>query len=156
MTHFIKLMDGSPVGHPVTEQNFRQLFPGVSFPEHYVAAAVEPLGFGIYDFASPPDTGRYQKAVETTPVRDEFGIWRQTWSVVAMSEAEKIKADADQAEFVRAKRTALLYQSDWTVIKALESNTPQNFDVAVYRQALRDITAQDGFPWDVQWPTKPE
>ena len=27
---------------------------------------------------------------------------------------------------------------------------------AVYRQALRDIPEQPGFPWDVEWPTKPE
>jgi hypothetical protein len=25
-----------------------------------------------------------------------------------------------------------------------------------YRQALRDITAQAGFPTNVTWPTKPE
>jgi len=27
---------------------------------------------------------------------------------------------------------------------------------AAYRQQLRDITAQAGFPWTVQWPTQPE
>ena len=27
---------------------------------------------------------------------------------------------------------------------------------AVYRQALRDVPAQSGFPWDVAWPTQPE
>ena len=27
---------------------------------------------------------------------------------------------------------------------------------ASYRQALRDITAQEGFPYSVIWPTKPE
>jgi len=28
--------------------------------------------------------------------------------------------------------------------------------MAAYRQALRDITSQPGFPHDVSWPTKPE
>jgi hypothetical protein len=28
--------------------------------------------------------------------------------------------------------------------------------MAEYRQALRDITSQEGFPYDVTWPTKPE
>jgi len=27
---------------------------------------------------------------------------------------------------------------------------------ATYRQALRDITAQEGFPYEVVWPPKPE
>jgi hypothetical protein len=29
-------------------------------------------------------------------------------------------------------------------------------DFFAYRQALRDITAQSGFPNEVVWPTKPE
>jgi hypothetical protein len=28
--------------------------------------------------------------------------------------------------------------------------------MATYRQALRDVTAQPGFPFAVEWPTKPE
>jgi hypothetical protein len=70
--------------------------------------------------------------------------------------AYKAMKDAEQATAVRADRNQKLGQTDWTVIKALESNTPQNFDMAAYRQALRDITSQAGFPWNVQWPTKPE
>ena len=31
MTMFIQLVDGQPVGHAVTEENFRMLFPGTSF-----------------------------------------------------------------------------------------------------------------------------
>ena len=27
---------------------------------------------------------------------------------------------------------------------------------ATYRQALRDVTAQDGFPWTITWPAQPE
>jgi hypothetical protein len=68
----------------------------------------------------------------------------------------KARKDAEQATAVRADRNKRLAETDWTVIKALESNTPQNFDMAAYRQALRDITSQAGFPWNVQWPTKPE
>ena len=68
----------------------------------------------------------------------------------------KAQKDAEQAQRVREQRSQKLKDTDWTVIKALESNTPQNFDMAAYRQALRDITAQDGFPWNVQWPQQPE
>ena len=47
----------------------------------------------------------------------------------------------------REQRNQKLTETDWMVIKALESNTPQNFEVAAYRQALRDITAHPDFPW---------
>ena len=70
--------------------------------------------------------------------------------------AHKAQKDAEQAKSVREQRNQKLKDTDWTVIKALESNTPQNFDITAYRQALRDITSQAGFPWTVQWPTQPE
>jgi len=52
---------------------------------------------------------------------------------------------------VRNQRTRLLTDTDW---QALSDNT-MTPAWASYRQALRDITDQDGFPSDVVWPTKP-
>jgi hypothetical protein len=53
------------------------------------------------------------------------------------------------------QRNKLLYESDWTQIP----NNPLTQEVqqewAVYRQALRDITTQSGYPKDVIWPTPP-
>jgi hypothetical protein len=61
-------------------------------------------------------------------------------------------ADELQAE-ARAQRNQLLTASDWTQV----ADAPVDKDVwATYRQALRDITAQPGFPWEVIWPTQPE
>lgn len=56
------------------------------------------------------------------------------------------------ADRIRAERNNLLQQTDWTqVADAPVSQT----DWAVYRQALRDITAQEGFPENVTWPVAP-
>ena len=53
------------------------------------------------------------------------------------------------------KRDALLYKSDWTQIP----NNPLTPEVqnqwAVYRQQLRDVTDQSGYPFNVVWPTPP-
>jgi len=74
----------------------------------------------------------------------------------AEQEAEyKAMKDAEQAKSVRQSRDAKLAECDWRVIKALESNTPQDFAWAAYRQALRDITTQTGFPWTIDWPVNP-
>ena len=56
---------------------------------------------------------------------------------------------------VRAARGAKIAACDWRVIKALESNQLQNFAWAAYRQALRDIPQQPGFPDSVTWPVEP-
>jgi len=51
---------------------------------------------------------------------------------------------------VRSLRNSLLAQSD--VYALADRLTPE---WASYRQALRDITEQTGFPYSVVWPTKP-
>ena len=67
--------------------------------------------------------------------------------------AYNAQKDAAQAESVRNKRTQLLKDSDWTQV----ADAPVDQAAwATYRQALRDVPTQAGFPWDIQWPTKPE
>ena len=52
----------------------------------------------------------------------------------------------------RCKRNTLLAASDWTQV----ADAPVDQAAwAAYRQALRDITAQDGFPESIDWPAVP-
>jgi hypothetical protein len=68
-------------------------------------------------------------------------------ALVASQEPERL------ASQIRQERNTLLADCDWTQV----SDAPIN-QVAwqTYRQALRDVTSQEGFPYDVTWPTKPE
>ena len=52
------------------------------------------------------------------------------------------------------KRNFLLQATDWTQLPDVPDTIKQSY--TEYRQALRDITDQDGFPYNVAWPTKPE
>jgi hypothetical protein len=154
MTLFIKLENGRPVGHPITELTFRRLFTDTSFPKFFTAGAVEPLGYGLYDYSNQPELGRYEKAVEGVPGRSDTGIWRQNWQTVAMNEAEKAEVDGQQSALVRNQRNHLLSESDWTQL----SDTPVTAtEWTTYRQALRDVTDHVSFPYltDADWPTKP-
>jgi len=67
--------------------------------------------------------------------------------------AYKAMKDAEQATSVRNQRTQLLKDCDWTQIA---DSTADKTAWATYRQALRDITTQAGFPWTIIWPTQPE
>jgi peptide subunit release factor RF-3 len=60
--------------------------------------------------------------------------------------------DAKAAESVRTQRDAKLAESDWMVIKSAETGVALATEWATYRQALRDITEQAGFPNTVEWP----
>lgn len=58
-----------------------------------------------------------------------------------------------KAQAIRSQRNALLAASDWTM---LSDTVNANLAYATYRQALRDVTDQAGFPDSVIWPKKPE
>jgi hypothetical protein len=84
-----------------------------------------------------------REATETEPAK-----------TAAEQEAEyKAMKDAEQAENVRRTRTERLKNCDWTQIA---DSTADKAAWAVYRQALRDVTGQEGFPWTITWPTQPE
>lgn len=69
--------------------------------------------------------------------------------------AYKASKDAEQAKSVRTTRDTKLAECDWRVIKAAETATTLDAAWATYRQALRDVTAQSGFPWTITWPDAP-
>jgi len=69
--------------------------------------------------------------------------------------AYKATKDTEQAKSVRQSRDDKLKECDWIVIKNLELNANIPGAWEVYRQALRDIPAQSGFPWTITWPESP-
>lgn len=60
------------------------------------------------------------------------------------------------AEEARAQRDKLLAETDWTQVLDAPISAECREAFRVYRQALRDITEQDGFPESIVWPVKPE
>jgi len=66
--------------------------------------------------------------------------------------AYKTIKDTEQAKSVREDRTKRLSDSDWT---QLADSAADKAAWATYRQALRNIPTQAGFPWTIDWPTQP-
>ena len=63
-----------------------------------------------------------------------------------------VSAEQQEAKQVRAERDAKLVESDWTQV----ADAPVDQAAwATYRQELRDVPAQAGFPNAVEWPTSP-
>ena len=76
-----------------------------------------------------------------------------TGDTAAADEAEyKARKDAEQARSIRNSRTEMLNDCDWTQIA---DSTADKTAWATYRQALRDVPLQTGFPWEITWPTQP-
>lgn len=71
---------------------------------------------------------------------------------------EEIAADRVplRASAARAQRDKLLAATDWTQTLDAPIDADTREAMRTYRQALRDVPQQDGFPTDVQWPELPE
>ena len=83
-------------------------------------------------------------------------------ALTELTEAETIALNAREAAWaveksnsvalnVRDQRNRLLAETDWMAL----SDITMSSEMTAYRQALRDVPAQAGFPASVTWPTKP-
>ena len=95
--------------------------------------------------------------------RKAFGSPEDTeaWAELGVTYTETEVADPEPDENqlrwqVIRERDQLLAESDYYVLPDYPSTEEGLEAVKTYRQALRDITAQEGFPKEVEWPDKPE
>lgn len=158
---YAKIENNIAVEWPVYDFQIRGAFPNVSFPMRVTAEDFAVYGFEPYaESAKPEFDALVQDVQESAPVK-QGSTWVQQWQVVEKYSAEekaKVLAEAEaqkleeQKASVRAARNEKLTTSDWTQV----ADAPVDKTAwATYRQALRDVTVQAGFPWDVEWPEKP-
>lgn len=81
------------------------------------------------------------------------GKWSREAVLIPVKEDEVDKRWATKCEEVRDKRNALLASSDWTQLEDIDKKVRDRYKA--YRQQLRDISKQEGFPFSVQYPAKP-
>lgn len=61
------------------------------------------------------------------------------------------------AEFnMRDARNSALTRCDWVITRAFEEGNPVPAAYLAYRQALRDLPSQPGFPYEYVWPQEPQ
>jgi hypothetical protein len=121
------------------------------FPNTSIVASDLPAGVVLVEASPPPAHDASHKAVAGSPVLSD-GKWVQGWVVEPLSADEVAEREVVAAQDIRADRNQRLSSCDWTQV----ADAPVDQAAwAAYRQALRDITSQDGFPFSVQWPTQP-
>lgn len=138
-------------GQVVSESGFRAAHNTTSLPSQLTETIINGLGADVVFEGPQANPTRYQTAY-SNGVEQINGKWFTKHSVADMN-AEAIAAkDAEQAKSVREDRNKRLAETDWTQL----TDAPVNSAAwGTYRQNLRNITEQSGFPWEVTWPTKP-
>ena len=154
-------------GQVITEQEFRRLHSNTSFPQVLTPEILDDFDVDpILEGPQAQTTAPYEISVRQG-IEEINGQWFTKYVVgptftdtedktAAEQEVEyKVRIDDQAAEGVRSQRDKLLQETDWIVIKAKETGTNLSASFKEYRQALRDITTQEGFPHNVTWPEKP-
>jgi hypothetical protein len=115
---------------------------------------------GFYGLITAPRPSIDERTQKTTlmPLNEwavdaSAGTVTQVWLTEPLTEEELSEATDKQAEKVRTRRLQLLLLSDYTQVADFAGERGL---WAAYRQQLRDITTQQGFPWEVVWPTEPQ
>jgi hypothetical protein len=101
-----------------------------------------------------PQVDYTQNVSEGTPELVD-GVWTRVWEIADATSEQIAERTQIKAAEVRAERNRILAETDATILKTLETGAPLPPEVGLYRQALRDLPQQDGFPWGIVWPEAP-
>ena len=120
----------------------------VQYPAGWFNDPLERAKVGMIEVADPvrPDDNLF------TVVENPDGSYTATPRTADDIAAYNALKDLEQAKSVRQTRNYKLQETDWTQV----ADTPVDKAVwATYRQTLRDVTTQSGFPWTITWPDAP-
>jgi len=148
---FIIITNGEPKKYTIGQ--LRQDNSNVSFPKEIPLDTLAEYNVYPCTLAEKPDYNNATQYITKGIPVEVNGAWIQPYDIYDYTAEEIIEREQQEATEVRAKRNELLKESDWTQI--LDCTVDKTV-WATYRQALRDITSQEGFPFNVIFPAMPE
>lgn len=159
-------------GIVITDGQFRRDNPNTSFPQVLTTDIIDAFGYDpVLEGPQPTLVPPYQYSRRDGFVQINgqwftryiagpvFTDYTGTDGVVHTAdeqyEAYCFAKDADQAKAVRADRNKRLADCDWTQL----ADSPLDLDAKgawqLYRETLRMVPNQPGFPWEINWPPIP-
>lgn len=81
---------------------------------------------------------------------------RRTLEFYGYTVGDELLTDEDRAKAAREKRDQLFAETDYLLMPDYPISSEALVALKTYRQALRDVPEQEGFPKTIEWPSKPE
>ena len=149
-----------------TKDQLKAENPNMSFPKVWNDYTFDALNVDPVLASPAATTTAYQTSVRDGVEQDANGNWVEKYVARDMfaddpelgtkaeqEAAYQLTLDNRQAEYNRMERDRLIAETDWWASSDLTMTAEQT----AYRQALRDITTHDNWPYleDADWPTKP-
>ena len=150
-------------GEIKSQGEIRAMHKNTSFPKVWGENVREAIGIDpVIVSPQPAPSGDYKRVVRNGAVEDG-GNWIQAWveedifvtdsdgTKADKETAYQAKLDATAAESARTERDSKLAKTDFYAL----SDTVMSEAMTEYRQLLRDVPAQAGFPNSINWPESP-
>ena len=145
------ITNGQVEKYPYSIGLLRKDNPNTSFTKNPKDAIL--AYYGVYPvMETNPTVGADQKLVKSWTPELVSGEWVLNHQAVDMTAEEVAERDGVIASNVREKRNTLLAATDYFAL----TDVTMDAAMTTYRQNLRDITAQEGFPNDIVWPSLPD
>jgi len=149
--YYVKANNGSVVKFPYSIDDLKNDNPNTSFPVDIPIPTLADWDVYPVEVSPEPEIAPDQDAVLNSMPDYVSGVWVLGWTVQQKT-AQEIAQLADE---VRAERNAKLTACDWTQLDDAPLTEAAKIVWQEYRQALRDVTSQAGFPTNVTWPEAP-
>ena len=146
---YAKIIDGQLIKHPYFIQDMRNDHPQLTIDdeptfEQLAACSAYPAQMG----PPPAQSSRTHRFTKTFTANEDGSV---TINIISH------ELDRRVAEFnMRDARNSALTRCDWVMTRAFEEGKAVPDDYLAYRKALRDLTSQEGFPYDYIWPEEPK
>ncbi len=144
-------------GEVISERDLYYKYPNISFPKPLTPYVIETYKLdAIFEGAQPKTTPPYETVVRQG-IEEIDGKWFKKYVIGPIfnneedEKAYKLRIDNEASKNIRKTRNNLISKSDWMAC----SDVIMSDEWKEYRQALRDIPEQKGFPHSVDWPTQP-
>lgn len=156
-------------GEVKTESELRAANKNMSFPKAWNSSVHDALNVDpVLASPAPKPSAEFKVLVRNGAVQDSNGNWVYAWeeqemfteytddegNTVTVQAQKDAKTAADNAALAaeeRSKRNDLLKATDHYGL----SDVTMSEAMTTYRQALRDVPQQSGFPSTITWPEKP-
>jgi hypothetical protein len=152
-------------GEVKTQGEVRRMHSNTSLPRVWDADTCAFLGIDpVLAAPKPEPSAAYKQVGRNGVVQDANNNWVEAYTETDMfadttedgvtttkaehETAYQARLDADAAAGVRTTRDAKLAETDWTA----STDVTMTAEMTAYRQALRDVPAQSGFPNTIDWP----
>ena len=146
--------DGSLDRYPYTLTDLKRANRGTSWPK--VITDEVAADFGVVPVTpAPQPADDYQINLERTAVK-QGDEWVEEWIENPATPEEIAERTTAKGNDVRAERNEKLAACDWTQLADSPLDADAKLAWQLYRETLRMVPQQPGFPWNVQWPPEPQ